>query len=111
MGPKRQVFPPLPETLPDIFAALMAHNMVKLSPRNENWSPKLDHTKYCPYHRSPGHLISHCFSFRDWIYDLNDSGHINWVDLKGAIANLKNSPAPPADLGIVQNPLPNHQGQ
>src|SRR5262249_25031214 len=57
-GPKRQAYPPLPETLEDIFTALMAHNIIQLPPRKEVWSPNSDHTKYCPYHRSPGHFIS-----------------------------------------------------
>src|SRR5262249_38680944 len=64
-GHRRQVYPPLPERLEDIFTALMSYNVIQLPPRKEVWSPKLDHTKYCPYHRSPGHLISNCFTFRD----------------------------------------------
>src|SRR5262249_2004523 len=41
-GPKRQTYPPLPETLEDIFAALMAHNIIQLPPRKEIWSPNSD---------------------------------------------------------------------
>src|SRR5262249_5515706 len=67
IGPKRQSYPPLPETLEDIFTALMFHNAIQLPPRKEVWSPWLDHTKYCLYLRSPGHLISNCFTFRDWV--------------------------------------------
>jgi len=111
IGPKHQTYPPLPETLEDIFAALMLHNVIQLPPRKEVWSPRLDHTKYCPYHRSPGHLISNYFTFKDWVYDLNDAGRINWADLKGVIAGVKRAPPQQNNLGIVQNPLPNYQGQ
>src|SRR5262249_35977318 len=112
MGPKRQVYPPLPESLEDIFAALMVYNVIQLPPRKEVWSPKLDHTKYCPYHRSPGHLISNCFTFRDWVYYLNDASRIDWAQLKGVIEQVKKAPPPQhANMGIVQNPLPNYQGK
>src|SRR5262249_28612494 len=111
MGHKRESYPPLPETLADIFAALMSHNAIQLPPRREVWSPQLNHTKYYPYHRSLGHLISNCFTFKDWGHDFNDAGRINWVDLKAAIVKLKSSPPPLVDLGIMRNPLPNYQGQ
>src|SRR5262249_1101442 len=96
-----------------IFAALMVYNVIQLPPRKELWSPKLDHTKYCPYHRSPGHLISNCFTFRDWVYDLNDAGRINWAEIKSAIEQAKRAPPAQqqANMGIIQNPLPNYQGQ
>src|SRR5262249_36600817 len=96
-GQKRLNYPPLPESLEDIFAVFMAHGVLNLPPRPENWSPRADTGRYCPYHRAPGHTISACFQFRDWVYDMHDAGRINWADLKKAIAVMKAPPPPPAD--------------
>src|SRR5262249_16462845 len=113
MGPKRESYPLLPESLDDIFAVLMSHNLIQLPPHKENWSPRVDMTKYYPYHRASGHLLATYFTFKDWTHDMNDAGRINWADLKMAIENLWRPPhhPPPNDIGIVRNPLPNYQGQ
>ena len=103
-GLKRSSYPPLPESLEDIFFALLAANAIQLPQPKESMNPNVDKFKYCPYHRMPGHELRNCFTFKDWIYDMNDEGRINWHDVKVAVAKL-----PKKDLGIVRDPLPAQQ--
>ena len=77
IGPKRQSYPPLPQSLGDIFQVFMAYNALCLSKERESWPAYVDQTKYCPFHHRPGHTIEYCYYFRDYIYDLNDAGKIN----------------------------------
>ncbi|MQL80350.1 hypothetical protein Taro_012781 [Colocasia esculenta] len=71
-SPKRSHYPPLPETLEDVFFALMSCDAIQLPPQRENTNSRVDTSKYCPYHRTHGHFINNCFTFRDWVYDMND---------------------------------------
>ncbi|MQM20914.1 hypothetical protein Taro_053944, partial [Colocasia esculenta] len=82
-------YPPLPETLEDVFFALMSCDAIRLPPQRESVNPRVDTSKYCPYHRAPYHDINNCFTFRDWVYDMNDQGRINWEDVKVAIAKSR----------------------
>ncbi|MQM20976.1 hypothetical protein Taro_054006 [Colocasia esculenta] len=102
--PKRSYFLPLPESLGDIFFALMSCDAIQLPPQKEGVHPRADTSKYCPYHRAPGHEIHNCFTFRDWVYDLNEQGRINWDDIKVAISKSRYT-----GMDFVQNPLPNHR--
>ncbi|MQM00555.1 hypothetical protein Taro_033293, partial [Colocasia esculenta] len=88
-GPKRSHYPPLPETLEDIFFAFMSCDAIQLPPQRENTNPRVDTSRYCPYHRNHGHDITNCFTFRDWVYDMNDQGRVNWDDVKVAIAKSR----------------------
>ncbi|MQM03756.1 hypothetical protein Taro_036542 [Colocasia esculenta] len=106
LGPKRSHYTPLPEILEDVFFALMSCDTIRLPPQRESVNPRTDTSKYCPYHRTHGHELHNCFTFRYWVYDMNDQDRINWEDLKVAIAKSRYTKR---DLGIVQNPLPNHQ--
>ena len=74
---KRQSYPPLPQSLGDIFQVFMAYNTLRLPKEKESWPAYVDQTKYCPFHRGPGHTIEDCYYFCDYIYDLNDAGKIN----------------------------------
>ncbi|MQM09418.1 hypothetical protein Taro_042290 [Colocasia esculenta] len=105
-GLKRSHYSALPESLGDIFFALMSCDAIQRPPQKEVVHPRADTSKYYPYHRAPGHEIHNCFTFHDWVYDMNDQGRINWDDVKVAIAKSRLTRR---DLGIVQNPLPNHQ--
>ena len=107
MGPKRQSYPPLPQSLGDIFQVFMAYNALRLPKERESWPAYVDQTKYCPFHRGPGHTIDDCYYFRDYIYDLNDAGKINWEQLTQIIAQSSLPKAQP-EMGIVNNPLLNH---
>ncbi|MQL86124.1 hypothetical protein Taro_018635 [Colocasia esculenta] len=60
-GLKRAQYPPLPESLADVFAALMSLNALRLPPEKANWNMAADQTKYCVYHRHPGHNVSDYF--------------------------------------------------
>ncbi|MQL78280.1 hypothetical protein Taro_010711 [Colocasia esculenta] len=71
-GPKRAQYPPLPESLADVFVALMSLNALRLPLEKANWNMADDQTKYCVYHRHPSHNVSDCFQFRDMIYDLHE---------------------------------------
>ncbi|MQL96754.1 hypothetical protein Taro_029432 [Colocasia esculenta] len=84
----------------------MSCDAIQLPPQRENTNPRVDTSKYCPYHRAHGHFINNCFTFRDWVYDMNDQGRINCEDVKVAIAKSRYTKK---DLGIFSNPLPNHQ--
>ncbi|MQL77237.1 hypothetical protein Taro_009646 [Colocasia esculenta] len=79
-------YPPLPETLEDVFFALMSCDAIRLPPQRESVNPRVDTSKYCPNHRAHGHELHNIFTFRDWVYDMNDQGRINWEDVKVAIA-------------------------
>ncbi|MQL68811.1 hypothetical protein Taro_001101 [Colocasia esculenta] len=88
-GPKRAQYPPLPESLADVFAALMSLNALRLPPEKPNWNMATDQTKYCVYHRHPGHNVSDCFQFRDIIYDLHEQNQIDWAEMKRLIQTLR----------------------
>src|SRR5262249_31807174 len=45
--PKRETYPPLSESLEDIFMALMSHGAIQLPPPKEGWSPHVDTIRYC----------------------------------------------------------------
>src|SRR5262249_17399786 len=63
------------------------------------------------FHRGPGHNTNTCYHFRDLVYDMNDRGEILWAEVRKHLQKGQNNqpqPRPQADLGIVQNPLPNH---
>ncbi|MQL97427.1 hypothetical protein Taro_030118 [Colocasia esculenta] len=64
-GPKRSHYPPLPETLEDIFFALMFCDAIWLPLQRESVNPRVDTSKYCPYHRAHGHELHNCFTFYD----------------------------------------------
>ena len=85
----------------------MAYNALRLPKETESWPTYVDQTKYCPFHRGPGYTIKDCYYFRDYIYDLNDAGKINWEQLAQIIAQSSLPKAQP-EMGIVNNPLPNH---
>ncbi|MQL83516.1 hypothetical protein Taro_016021, partial [Colocasia esculenta] len=104
-GPKRSHYPPLPETLEDVFFALMSCDAIQLPPQRENTNPRMDTSKYCPYHRAHGHFINNCFTFHDWVYDMNDQGRINWDDVKVAIAKSRML-IPPSSLPLPVSHLP-----
>ena len=88
----------------------MVYNALRLPKERESWPAYVDQTKYCPFHRGPGHTINDCYYFRDYIYDLNDAGKINWEQLAQIIAQ-SNLPKAHPEMGIVNNPLPNHPNQ
>jgi len=50
-------------------------------------------------------MIYDYFTFKDWVYDLNEEGKINWGDMKKAIETLKAK----RELGIVKDHLPSYQ--
>ncbi|MQL68985.1 hypothetical protein Taro_001269, partial [Colocasia esculenta] len=123
MGPRRAHYSPLPETLSDIFLALLSTDAIRLPPERP-LNPSVDQTRYCVFHRQPGHTIDQCFTFKDL-------KRIDWTALRQVIRDIKErqrqqqqqrqqrQPPPPQqqqqqhqqplqDLGIVHNPLPNH---
>src|SRR5262249_47080005 len=108
--PKRMSYPTLPYSLDDIFTALMAHKIINLPPSKEHCSPHPDHARYCLYHRAHGHLLATCFTFRDWIHDMNQAGRINWANLRETIADLRRSP-PPSPLSNDSNSVLDDRGQ
>ncbi|MQM19532.1 hypothetical protein Taro_052538, partial [Colocasia esculenta] len=85
-GPKRSHYPALPEFFGDIFFSLISCDAIQLPPQKKGVHPRADTSKYSPYHRALGHEIHNCFTFSDWVYDMNDQGRINWVDVKVAIS-------------------------
>src|SRR5262249_3470384 len=110
-GPRRNEYPPLPEKLEDIFKILLEFNLVTLPKPYDSPPAHWDRSKYCHFHRGPGHNTNTCYHFRDLVYDMNDRGEILWAEVRKHLQkgqNNKPQPRPQADLGIVQNPLPNH---
>src|SRR5262249_29033068 len=110
-GPRRNEYPPLPEKLEDIFKILLEFNLVTLPKPYDSPPAHWDRSKYCHFHRGPGHNTSTCYHFRDLVYDMNDRGEILWAEVRKHLQKGQNNqpqPRPQADLGIVQNPLPNH---
>jgi len=101
----------------------MAANVLVLPREKAIWPQNADTSKYCYFHRQPGHIIDTCFQFRDYIHDLNEQGGIDWEEMKKYISALKarrpqqqqarapSQAAPPPNMGRVQNPLPEHQNQ
>ena len=85
----------------------MAYNALRLPKERESWPAYVDQTKYCPFHRRLGHTIEDCYYFRDYIYDLNDAGKINWEQLTQIITQSSLLKAQPK-MEIVNNLLPNH---
>src|SRR5262249_38706165 len=81
-GPRRTEYPPLPEKLDDVFRILLEFNLVTLPKPHENPPAHWDRTKYCHFHRGPGHNTNACFHFRDLVYDMNDRGEILWAKLR-----------------------------
>ncbi|MQM00254.1 hypothetical protein Taro_032986 [Colocasia esculenta] len=82
-------YPPLLDTLPDIFNALMAANALTLPREQLQWPPNVDTSLYCAFHWGPGHTLEACFHFKDYIYDLNDNGRIDWEEMRKYITEMK----------------------
>lgn len=102
-GPRRDNDYPLPGSFVTAITILMGNGQVQLPPERKTAPyPGLDLTKYCPFHRSPGHTLETCWDARDLIYDLHETGRIDWDALQACQNNRRN-------MGIVENPLPNHQ--
>ncbi|MQL90038.1 hypothetical protein Taro_022619 [Colocasia esculenta] len=107
MGPRRAHYPPLPETLSDIFLALLSTDAIRLPPERP-LNPSMDQTRYCVFHRQLGHTIDQCFTFKDLVIG----------DIKERQRQQRQPPPQQQqqqqnqqqlqDLGIVHNPLPNH---
>lgn len=68
--------------------------------RPKPWPPGLDYSKYCPFHRYPGHDLESCYTLRDVIYDLNDQNRLDWNEIDAHLAGQ--------DQGIYQDPLSDH---
>ena len=85
----------------------MAYDALHLPKEKESWPAYLDQSKYFPFHRRPVHTINDYFFFYDYIYDLNDVGKINWDQMAQIITQFNMAKAQP-EMGIVNNPLPNH---
>ncbi|MQM08187.1 hypothetical protein Taro_041040 [Colocasia esculenta] len=130
LGPRRTHYPPLSETLSDIFLALISKEAIRLPPERP-LNPSVDQTRYCIFHRQPGHTIDQCFTFKDLVYDLHEQSRIDWTALRRVIGDIKEwqrqqqqqrqqrQPPPQQqqqqqqqvslqDLGIIHNPLPHH---
>jgi len=111
----RDEYPPLLESLPHVFWLLLKSNLVSLPEPHNDWSPRLDHTKYCHYHRGPCHNTESYHSFRDLVYDWNDLGYIDWKKIrKGIEYHFPSKPTqtqPQTNRDLVQSSLtpPNHQ--
>ncbi|MQM00743.1 hypothetical protein Taro_033486 [Colocasia esculenta] len=88
MGPRRTHYPPLPETLSDIFLALLSTDAIRLPPERP-LNPSVDQTRYCVFHRQPGHTIDQCFTFKDLVYDLHEQHRIDWTALRQVIGDIK----------------------
>jgi len=88
-GGRRTEYPPLPEKLSDIFKVLLAYHSVQLPKPYENPPAHWDRTKYCHFHRGPGHNTDQCFHFRDLVYDMNDKGLIVWAEVRKALENAQ----------------------
>lgn len=101
-GPRREHYPPLPESLQTIFTVLMSQGLIQLPPERP-WPTGLDHTRFCLFHRYAGHDINSCFTFRDMIYDMNDQNRLNWEEIRAIAVNNPNP-----NMGIYRDPLPNH---
>ena len=86
---KRANYPPLPQTLGDIFSALMSAGVLQLPREKEAWPQNVDMSRYCYFHRQPGHTVENCFQFRDYVYDLHEQGQIDWSEMAKYIATLK----------------------
>ncbi|XXG41933.1 hypothetical protein AAC387_Pa01g2298 [Persea americana] len=79
--PKRANYPSLPQPWIAVFWSLLNQNALQLPPeRPQAWSEHLEKTKFCTYHRMPGHDFTQCYTVRDLIYDLNDEGMDTIVD-------------------------------
>src|SRR5262249_4736978 len=65
VGPRRAEYPPLPEKLTDVFDLLLKFNLVELPKTREDWPAHFDRSKYCQFHRGPGHNTVDCYHFRD----------------------------------------------
>src|SRR5262249_23511801 len=99
------------EKLIDVFKILLEYNIVPLPKPYENPSAHWDRTKYCQFHRVPGHTTNTYFHFRDLVYDMNDRGVIKWAKVRKALEHAQHNQVQPrlqANMGIIQNPLPNH---
>ncbi|MQL97690.1 hypothetical protein Taro_030386 [Colocasia esculenta] len=114
MGPRRAHYPPLPETLSDIFLALLSTDAIRLPPERP-LNPSVDQTRYCVFHRQPGHTIDQCFTFKDLVYDLHEQKRIDWTALwqsrqqrQPPQQQQQQHQQPLQDLEIVHNPLPNY---
>ncbi|MQL79201.1 hypothetical protein Taro_011638, partial [Colocasia esculenta] len=98
-GPKRAQYPPLPESLADIFAALMSLNALRLPHEKANWNMAADQTKYCVYHRHPGHNQQQ-----------QQQQQYQPFQQQYQQQQQQQQPQQPAnDLGIIRNPMPQHQ--
>ncbi|CAK9168359.1 unnamed protein product [Ilex paraguariensis] len=64
-------------------------------------APGLNYSKFCPFHRYPGHDLESCYTLKDLIYDLNDQNRLNWKEIEAHVTGQ--------NQGIYQNPLPDHQ--
>ena len=62
-------YPPLPVTLADMFIELESTKAIELPPAKPE-TPNCDQNKYCPFHRTHGHNINDCWTFRDAVYDM-----------------------------------------
>ena len=119
-GPKRANYPSLPQPWTAVFWSLLNQNALQLPPeRPQAWSEHLDKTKFCAYHRMPGHDLTQCYTVRDLIYDLNDEGRIDWSNIRPIGGNDPRNAPPnqnpttnPAqnipNMQIYTNPLPQH---
>src|SRR5262249_38559885 len=111
VGPRRAEYPPLPEKLTDVFDLLLKFNLVELPRTREDWPAHFDRSKYCQFHRGPGHNTADCYHFRDIVYDLNEKGQLLWAEIRKYLEKNQPQqvqPRPQAEMGIVQNQLPYH---
>ena len=90
-----------------IFYALVASNNLVL-PVEQDWPPNVDINKFCPYHRIPGHTIEECYTFLDFVHNLNDQNRIDWGDIRKLAKQNQPRDNRAQALGIVQNPMPAH---
>ena len=82
-----------------IFTIMKEANEVEY-PTVKDEPPHVNKGKYCEFHRMHGHTTGDCFTLRDYIYDLNDRGIIDW---ERARQQLKGK-----SMEIHSNPLPAH---
>nr|XP_017182220.2 uncharacterized protein LOC108171081 [Malus domestica] len=49
----------------------------KLPKQSKGDTSKLDHTKYCAFHRGPGHITNECYTWKNYLEKLVKEGKVN----------------------------------
>ncbi|KAJ7961194.1 Retrovirus-related Pol polyprotein [Quillaja saponaria] len=82
---KRQRLPDLRDALTAILVAFQSRGFLKFPPTPKPGNKNVDHSKFCLFHRTPGHDTDDCFTLKDEIENLMRIGCLTkFVQQEGA---------------------------